>query len=397
MDWKDSALSLVSTIIGSGLFVFVGTTLYSTINQPNIALTALSLIHPEDRGKDHPRISYEIFAKNVGVAEAKNLTLSMFFVGNITNAMPVLYDENLTLKKELRYHEPSLIIAHVPRLARDAMIVIDVSTNKSYLGDSYYVSATYDQGSNFLGRFNLKDIQSRIFPDIRSARTEIPIHSEVILTAAIVAIVFFGIAFADVIKRKSSKSRPKLILNIFFILPLSVIGSIIVLVVSEELLLSVMVPSIFIPPVDITTSISLYSKIYYPDGRTSVEYLAVLMAIIVTIAIVIARSVTAYLIVRLAIKISPSSQNTNSIMKKVVSLSQVSFRKHGKIRLFGYSFLIVGIPFESILRLFVDNSVANISSLYLFMIMLVIDIIRMSILIIFTPRRVVKQGSIPAT
>ena len=98
MGWRDSAFTLVTTVIGSGLVVFVATSAYNIINQPYISLILKSVFV-----NGHvPRISYyELIAKNTGATQATNLTLSMFFVGNLTHAEAVLYDQNVTLKKEL--------------------------------------------------------------------------------------------------------------------------------------------------------------------------------------------------------------------------------------------------------------------------------------------------------
>jgi hypothetical protein len=103
----------------SCLVVFIGTTAYSIFNQPNIALVARWYYVHNDIGKNYPRIDYyEINVHNVGVAQAINVTLSMFFVGNITYARPVLYDENLTMRKESPHLQSSVAIAHIPKLAR---------------------------------------------------------------------------------------------------------------------------------------------------------------------------------------------------------------------------------------------------------------------------------------
>jgi hypothetical protein len=63
------------------------------------------------------------------------------------------------------------------------------------------------------------------------------------------------------------------------------------------------------------------------------------------------------------------------------------FKTHGKLHLFGYSALIVGLPIESILALFFYQSIAYLSSIYLFLIILVVDISRMIFLTYYIAER----------
>jgi hypothetical protein len=395
MALRDSALTLVATIIGSGLVVFVATTAYNVFNQPNIVLYANWFWVHEHHKDSPPRISsYEIIARNVGATQATNLTLSIFFVGNFTQAQPVLYDENVTLQKVFRYHQPSAVIAYMKKLARGATIIIDVNAptnshiHNATAGDSLYVSAAYDQGSNKLSILNNTQINLRIFPNFSRGQNQTPIDSSVLALASIVAAITFALAFVDWIRRQRDPEKQKVFkLDLFLILPITIIGTIVILVVFDELVRNSIVPSLFIPPSDVR-SVPLSDKIIFEDGRTAMQSTVFGLAIVLTIIIFMARSLIAYLIAELIIRVR-EKEGFNEIIKGGGRIRYTSRIVHPyRKRLFCLSMLLVGIPIESIIRLFFYNSVAYFSSFYLFLIFLFIDIIRMSVLMLLVTKNI---------
>jgi len=387
MGITDSTLTLISTLVGSGgLVIFIATSLLSNLNQPNISLTVNYNIPPADSVLDIPRISYyEIITKNVGLAQAKNLTLSMFFKANITKAVPVIYDQSVRMLEkgvDTNGNNISFAKAYLPMLSPNAQFVIDVWTN-GHNGDSYYVSATYDQGSSSIWHINSKD--STIFPNISAANSQPPIDSHILLIAATVSVISFALAFVHVLGRRlDPKEKGKIIRKIFIVLPASIGGSAFMLIIFEELIRLSVVPSMFLPPLDITHSrLSDTIHNYNTYGHMS-QFLALEYATALILIIFITRTIIAYIISWGVTKLVHPRQTTSidrAFSKLIDENTTVDFLKdfktHGKLHLLGYSALIVGLPIESILALFFYQSIAYLSSIYLFLIILVVDISRM--------------------
>jgi DNA-binding beta-propeller fold protein YncE len=520
-----SALTFISSIIGSGLVVTVLTTLIAGFNQPHVYLNVVPHLFPYYSDESTEQIPhkvqyYEVIARNDGRVSANHVKLSLFFFGRIMNYSSALYSENMTLNPEpiksqmlqsqsnnypqiknqnldqqSKNGVPSLLVANIPRFAKDAMIIIYVWTDTDET-DPFYVSATYDQGSNEYPSPALKDPQfnalrnaSFNYPSILSGRSDVPLDEQILIGASILSVIFFAIALIHkrirgITKNDNAKFATELedelttihniieknpgydqilhsdtwdsknndikrqifnsddykcvnnfyrrlkernfqalqkktgetitpynkdcfdlvnqALNIdwphyinasdkgvrvdhFLAIPIIIISSIFIISISEYF------PYTFlglVQPIDLTLpSVSLFTQLQTIDGRFFTQYELLIYSIIFVSIAFIVRSIIAFVIAReIAKRLIYSSSADNSREFDAVFKLRTS-------KLLRYSFLIMGLPLYSIIKLFFSQSL-SLPPLYLFIIVLAIDIVRMYVLAVVVPKISIKQETV---
>ena len=145
-NWGSSAFQIVSSLIGSGLTLFVLTHLVTDFNQPNINLQVYQSVLGDNQ------IISKILATNDGRAAATQVLLTVYYpAANIVNYSSPFHSENMTLLQQ----KPNLLVAKLDRLTKDATITINIMAARldkglGFNNNSYIVSASYDQGSNII-------------------------------------------------------------------------------------------------------------------------------------------------------------------------------------------------------------------------------------------------------
>jgi hypothetical protein len=385
---RESSIPIISTLIGSGLLLTVLSGLYSEFSQPNIHLD----ITPHyDRGSNYnesePKISYyEILLRNDGKTPATNLTLSMYFFGDIKNKTVFFTDEKEPSLNEINTTgETSLLIGEMPRLAPGAMTIIYTWVNSSKY-DPYYISATFDQGSASFPVFSPPDIESGRFPNILSGNEGTYIIQQLIIVSAALCIVFFTIAIAHKkIKEKIRVKREGRIqkikeFDLFIAIPIIIISSIMLLYVCEELPKSILVPDIILPPIDVTEGAALDTDIPYKGIKYGQDELLAI-AVVFWIIVVIARVFLSYLIAKSLISKLYSNDPRWQLSKSSKNILKVA------------CISIMGVPIDLTISLFFIKTTYTISPTYLFSIFLIVDIVRMLILILIIPRISLKTNN----
>ena len=179
-NWSASIFQILTSFIGSGLILFVVTYLVSDFNQPHINL------HVDQSVIADNQITSKIVATNDGRVVANHMLLTAFYPAhNIVSYNSPFHNENMTLI----HQEPSVLIAKIDRLAKDATIAINIMATKMNKGlgfnNSYIVSASYDQGSNTISN-------TRSPADIP---TYLPTRIQIVVFASAFSAVFFIIAY----------------------------------------------------------------------------------------------------------------------------------------------------------------------------------------------------------
>ena len=385
---RDSSIPIISTLIGSGLLLTVLSGLYSEFSQPNIHLDITPHYDRESNyDESEPKISYyEILLRNDGKTPATNLTLSMYFFGDITDYTVFFTDEKEpSLNETNTTGETSLLIGEMPRLAPGAMTIIYTWVTSSKY-DPYYISATFDQGSASFPVFSPPDIESGRFPNILSGNEGAYIIQQLIIVSAALCIVFFTIAIAhNKIKEKIRVKREGRIqkikeFDLFVAIPIIIISSILLLYLCEELPKSILVPNIILPPIDVTDGASLSTDIIYKGIKYGQDELLAI-AVVFWVIVVIARVFLSYLIAK-------------SLISKLYSDDpRRQLSKSSKNNLKVACISIMSVPIDLTISLFFIKTTYTISPTYLFSIFLVMDIIRMLILVLIIPRISLKSNN----
>ena len=279
-----------------------------------------------------------------------------------------------------------MVPVHIPRLAKDALVVIRVTPENSTVVDPYYVSVTYDQGSVQYPNFNIRDVQQGRFPDILVGRSDT--LTQVIILTSVLSFVFFFIAIAN--RRIKEIARKGMNNNLFWVIPAAILASIFVLFVCEVFPMYLLrAASILVPPVDVRFALS-YSTII-PGNIVYTQGTLILGAFVFCAISWLARWLIGYLIAKQIILRSHTSSLTllGTLQPKpaITQYEDHTLRKRveGK-RFLLISLLLVGTPIQSFLILFFNQSVYNFSTSLIFILFLVLDIVRMLILILAGPK-----------
>jgi YVTN family beta-propeller protein len=422
LNWRESALQIITAIIGSGLAVTSFTTYLAEIyNQPDINL----IIDERSNIKLSPYPEYyEVSVINNGRSSANNMKLSLFFFGNITHYSKVLSDEsinitqnvseNLAMSGVIDARIPSELSAYIPRLAPDAMVVIyvwaepwasiDPSDPSSFI-IPYYIAASYDEGNVDYSSFRQFDPTNVIsnLPQLHNVEKELPLSHRISIITLILSIIFFAIVvrfrrmrqLREMNKRKQMSldtysqnltDKAEIKIDIYLAIPAILIGAIFVFFVFEVIPKSLVIPDLIANPFDIiaATQIPINQEVTSFDGRIVVPYVPLVLAIVFCVIVFIIRGLMAFQIAKLIVKFSTVSNINN----KGAVVSSHTLIKPIERQLFVYSFILMATPIYSIISLFFPVSIA-LSDDQLLLLTLAIDIIRMMVLILIIPRLVV--------
>ncbi len=254
--WQLSQFQFISTLIGSGLTIFLLNSLSADIDQPLINFNIISdniqnnispyshiLSHTNNESNKKDNISVNPISNTIakidtviannGRTSATNVILGLYYPnGNITNFYPGIQSENITIMKQ----SPNLIFAKANRLSKDSIIAITTivqcnsNSNLNYvskqpylnstmdLGNitnlkcppvNYFVTASYDQGSNFRTNINSNFINMDKFYSFHF-RDQI---LTIMMTFAIISFII-ALSYKRLRRFKKRISRPKFVFEI---------------------------------------------------------------------------------------------------------------------------------------------------------------------------------------
>lgn len=388
---RDSGLQVISALIGSSLLVTIITTLYAEINQPNVSLNVIPhYLNPPADIKEPKVDYYEIIVKNDGKKQATNMNLSMYFFGNISNPTPFFTGEEIGAPIVENVSSPqdaqikgSLLRWDIPRLAPGAMIIFNVWTTATKF-DPYYVTAIFDEGSKTYPVFGSADIESGRFPNILAGREDAQTIQRLLILFVVLCALFFTIAIAHkkikyIIKKRSEGRKWEIEFDLFLALPITILSAILILYVCEEIPLSLLLNSVITPPLDVTDGPSIDTEVPYKTVNYKQGDLLLSAGIFWGISF-FARCLLSYLIAKLIIKkLYKEKYNKNPIPDQFLASASI---------------FIMGVPLASAITLFFSKSTYSISPVYLFFFFLVLDIIRMSTLVILIPNVSMKSNKL---
>src|SRR6478609_3156210 len=208
---RPSLLPIITSVIGSGLLLFVLNNTAADINLPHIYLQVnSSSIH------DNKQIKFQTVAINDGRSAATHVRLTLTYPsGNIINSTIPFSNEHIT---SLKYENPSTLVVDLQRLSIDASIIINTTTTTikknavatgSLANNLYVVSAASDQGTSTISDSSL--------PTIRLEDAGIiPFKLRLIIVASILATVCFIIVllYKRIRNYKSQINRSQFVFNI---------------------------------------------------------------------------------------------------------------------------------------------------------------------------------------
>jgi len=382
----------MSAVIGSSLLVTIITTLASEIDQPNVSINVVPHYRAQPTNVNEPEVKfYEIIVNNIGKRQATNMTLSAYFNGSILNPTPIFSGEALSVPNvenisasQSPLIKGSLVRWDIPRFASGEMIIFNVSTSTSYSAtkfDPYYVTAIFDEGSKTYPVFGATDIESGRFPNILAGRDEAQTTERLLITSIILSAIFFTIAIKykkikEIInERREGRKWNEIKFDLFLALPIAMLSSILIFYICEEIPLTALLHYLIIPPHDVTDGPSIATIVSYK----SVDYRQgdlLLTAFIFWGISFFARSVLSYLIAKLLIEKFHKEKLINTLYLKYSTV------------------FIMGVPLASAMMLFFSKSTYSISPVYLFFLFLVIDMIRMSLLVIVIPKITIKSNKL---
>src|SRR5689334_2203404 len=120
-NFRPSSLPFITSIIGSGLMLFVLNNIAADINSPHIYLQVNSFnIH------DDKQTNFQTKVINDGRSTATHVRLTLSYpFSNITDSNIPFNNENIT---SLKYENPSTLVIELDRLSIDASIIINTTT-----------------------------------------------------------------------------------------------------------------------------------------------------------------------------------------------------------------------------------------------------------------------------
>jgi hypothetical protein len=277
----------------------------------------------------------------------------------------------------------SLLRWDIPRLAPGGLMIFLVDTDEARKFDSYYITATFDEGSQTYPEITGYDIRSERFPNILAGQQD----SQTIQLLLIIFVVLCAISFTIVIthksikdvikKRRESRKWKKIKFDLFLAVPILILSSILVMYVCEEIPRSIVLQSLIIPPLDATEGASVDQEVVTIGNTNYTQGTLLLSAGIFWMVSFFARSLLTYFIAKIIIKkLYPDKNFPNRFLVSA-------------------SIFITGVPLTSSIILFFNKSTYNIDPVYLFFLFLVIDIIRMLILVLLIPKILAKNNDLP--
>jgi hypothetical protein len=186
---RPSLLPIITSVIGSGLLLFVLNNTAADVNLPHIYLQVNS-----SSIYDNKQIKFQTVAINDGRSTATHVRLTLSYPSsNITNSTIPFSNENIT---SIKYENPSTLVVELQRLSIEASIIINTTTIKkntvttgALVNNLYVVSAASDQGTNTISDSSLPTIR------IEDAGI-IPFKLRLIVVASILATICFLIVLS---------------------------------------------------------------------------------------------------------------------------------------------------------------------------------------------------------
>src|ERR1041384_1058720 len=208
-DFRPSLLPIVSSVIGSGLLLFVINNVASNVSLPHIYLQVNSF-----SGHNGQQTKFQTIAINDGRSTATNIRLTLVYPSsNIINFTIPFHNENVT---SLKHEVPSSLVLEMQRMSMGASIIINTTTIKndvvaagSPTNIRYVVSATSDQGTN-----TIADASS---PTLRIEDAGIiPFNLRLLIVATVLAIICFliGLLYRRIKDYEFQINGPKFVFDI---------------------------------------------------------------------------------------------------------------------------------------------------------------------------------------
>ena len=166
VDWRESGIQIIASLIGSGLVAGLITGIITEINKPHIDIS----VQDYDYSLNIPQGTFINTFTNTGNSPASNVRLTMYYPEYKINDTTLEYSsENVSLNFSNEY--PSILSVSIPRFTNGAIITINTITNFPYSKDMGYnppnktaipfsIIATYDEGSD---KYNTEDKTYNIF------------------------------------------------------------------------------------------------------------------------------------------------------------------------------------------------------------------------------------------
>src|SRR5690349_8942912 len=115
-NFRPSLLPIITSVIGSGLMLFVLNNIAADINLPHIYLQVSSFSIPGEQ-----QTKFQTIVINDGRSTATHVRLTLHYPSNnITNNTISFNNENIT---SLKYQNPSTLVIELQRLSMDASII----------------------------------------------------------------------------------------------------------------------------------------------------------------------------------------------------------------------------------------------------------------------------------
>jgi hypothetical protein len=210
-DFKSSLFPIITSVIGSGLLLFVLNNIAAEINQPHIYLQVNSF---SGNNSQKQQTEFQTIALNDGRSAATNVRLTLLYpLANIINYSIPFHNENIT---SLNLEEPTSLVTEIDRFSKGATVIINTTVMKKdgVLARSpykyYAVSATFDQGTNTI--FNLSSPTIRV-QDIEKV---IPLNLRLLIVTTFLALVCFlmGLFYKRIKHFKFQIDRPKFVFDV---------------------------------------------------------------------------------------------------------------------------------------------------------------------------------------
>jgi hypothetical protein len=210
-NFRPSLLPIITSVIGSGLLLFVLNNVAANINLPHIYLQVNSF-----SGYNDQQTKFRTIVINDGRSTATHVRLTLLYPSaNITNFTVPFSNENIT---SLKYESPSALVIQLQRLSMGASIIINTTAMKkdevaaavgSSVNNRYIVSATSDQGTNTISDSSSSTVR------IEDAGI-IPFNLRLLIFATVLAIICFltGLLYKRIKNYKFQINRSKFVFDI---------------------------------------------------------------------------------------------------------------------------------------------------------------------------------------
>jgi len=212
-DFKSSLFPIITSVIGSGLLLFVLNNIAAEINQPHIYLQVNSF-SGNDSQQQQEQTKFQTIALNDGRSAATNVRLTLLYPSaNIINYSIAFNNENIT---SLNLKGPTSLVAEMDRFKGATVIINTTVMNKDRVVVAsppykhYAVSAASDQGTNTI--FNLSSPAIRV-QDIEKV---IPLNLRLLIVTTFLAVVYFlmGLFYKRIRHFKFQIDRPKFVFDV---------------------------------------------------------------------------------------------------------------------------------------------------------------------------------------